>query len=74
MQVSSVNERRLQGGIRVGAVRCRIDRLVRLPFSGGGLRRIFRSSAEPISSERHLQNELPADISAKMLCLTAGSA
>ena len=74
MQISSVNERKLQGGIRVYAARCRIDRLVRSPFSGGGSRRVFRSSAATIGSEAHLQNKLSADISAKMLCLTAGSA
>jgi len=74
MQISSVNERKLQGGIRVYAARCRIDRLVRSPLSGGGPRRVFCSSAVTIGTEHSLHIELSADISAKMLCPTAGSA
>jgi len=73
MQISSGNERKQQGGIQVYAACCRID-LVRSPFADGGSYRVFRTSAVTISSEHHLQNELSADISAKMLCQTAGSA
>jgi len=63
MQISSVNERKLQGGLPVYIACCRIDRIVRSPFSDGG--RVFCSSAAMIASEHHLQNELSADFSTK---------
>jgi hypothetical protein len=61
-------------GEYVYAACCRIDRLVRSPFSDGGPCRVFRSSATTIGAEHNLHIELSAEILAKMLCLTAGSA
>jgi|GEM_PF-2449310 hypothetical protein len=65
MQISSVNERKLQGGLPVYIACCRIDRIVRSPFADGGPCRVFCSSAATIASEHHLQNELSADFSTK---------
>jgi hypothetical protein len=68
MQISSPNERTLQGETPVHAECCRIDRLAHPPFSDRCPDRAFRPSAATFGAEQNLyvKRSAPIDILAEM--------